>query len=147
MSPNEPHESWCSQEARTERKPSARMHACALLALRCKNLKREARAPVRHSIQCRLDCWTPFFLQSPAFNSIPPPACLQMQSCLDSCCSPALLHPHTSLSYSRLGNATPFSNCLHIALHCIILYSLSIPLIRSIISDYTSTSRIIYLSL
>ena len=99
----------------------ARMHACALLALRCKNPKREARAPVRHSIQCRLDCWTPFFLQSPAFNSIPPPACLQMQSCLDSCCSPALLHPHTSLSYSRLVNATPFSNCLHCtALYCIL---------------------------
>lgn len=98
------------------------MHARALLALRCKNLKREARAPVAgrqafDSVPAGLNGpLSSCRLQLPlAFNSIPTPvACLQMQSCLDSCCSPAPLHPHTSLSYARKCHT--FFQLL--ALHC-----------------------------
>jgi hypothetical protein len=74
-----------------------------------------------------------FFLQAAA--QLQPS--IQFHHRLACRCNPVLipaaavpdLHPHTSLSYTRLGNATPFSNCfaLHcIALHCIV-FSLSLP--------------------
>jgi hypothetical protein len=112
--------------SRTVRKPSAaRMHACALLALRCKNLKREARAPVRHSIQCWLECWTPFFLQLPPESSLQfnsSMACLQMQSCLDSCPASS---PHIAILLSAWKCHTFFQL---LALHCTALYCiLSLP--------------------